>query len=126
MLGERATGHRLVDGWRFRPDAISPRVLELGVATEQYPVTVTECRLDVRWFEGGDYSIHYLETSTEETWQCRWDRHPKASAPEDHFHPPPDAASTATAPSPLDGTHPLDVLFAVLDWLESRVEEHYD
>ena len=126
LLGERAASHPLVNGWQFRPDAISPRVLELQVATEQFPAAVTDCRLDVRWFERGDYSVHYLETSGDGTWQCRWDRHPKASAPGAHFHPPPDAASSAAEPSALDGSHPLDVLFAVLDWVESRVEEHYD
>ena len=121
VMAQRATTHPLVDGWAFRPDALSPRRLELRLDEEQYPPPVAEARLDVRWFEGGDYTVQYLETRGEEVWQCRWDRHEKSGAPTAHFHPPPDAAATVES-SPLGSTHHLGVLFAVLDWTVERVE----
>lgn len=123
-LAQRATSHSLISGWQFRPDSISPRVLELQVDSKQYPSTVHDVRVDVRWFEGGDYSIHYLELSTDRTWQCRWDRHPKPNAPKEHFHPPPTAENTVGS-SPLDADHHLGILFAVLDWIDERVREHH-
>ena len=121
VMAQRATTHPLVGGWAFRLDSVSPRRLELPLDDEQYPPPVEEARLDVRWFEGGDYTVHYLETRGNEVWQCRWDRHPKPGAPRAHFHPPPDAA-TGVEPSTLQSTHHLGVLFGVLDWLTERVE----
>lgn len=126
-LAQRGASHPLVSGWTFRPDPISPRMLELGVDATQYPTPVTEVRIDIRWFVGGDYTVHYLETrdNGSEPWQCRWDRHPKPNAPRTHFHPPPDAASTAE-PSPIDAAHHLEVLFGVLEWISERLEELHD
>ncbi|MFC4248005.1 hypothetical protein ACFOZ7_13815 [Natribaculum luteum] len=122
VLARRATTHPLVSDWDFRPDTISPRVLELRVDREQYPVDVSGVRVDVRWFVGGDYTVHYLEYREDETWQCQWGRHPKPDAPREHFHPPPDAASPAE-PSPLESNHHLGVLFDVLEWVEKRVQQ---
>jgi len=110
-----------VESWRVDPDAISPRQLEVILDAEQYPVSIEAARLDIRWFEGGDYTIHYLEHRGDDRWQCRWDRHPKPDAPSAHFYPPPDAASAAE-PSDISAGHHLDVLFTVLEWIESRVE----
>ncbi|WP_458190995.1 hypothetical protein [Haladaptatus sp. NG-WS-4] len=124
VLAQRAATHPLVSDWQFRPDSITPRVLELQVDSEQYPAAVDDVRVDIRWFEGGDYSVHYLEISADKTWQCRWDRHPKPNAPNEHFHPPPTAEDTVE-PSPLDADHHLDVLFAVLDWIGDRVRERH-
>lgn len=121
VLGERAATHPLVDGWAFRPDAVSPRLLEVRLDDGQYPVAVTAARLDVRWFEGGDYTVHYVEFRGDEVWQCRWDRHPKPGAPAAHFHPPPDASGDAEE-SCVAATHHLGVLFEVLEWLESHLE----
>ncbi len=121
LLAGRATSHPLVESWAFRPDTLSPRYLELHLDEHQYPASVDTVRLDVRWFEGGDYSFHYLEFHGADEWQCRWDRHTKPEAPRSHFHPPPDA-SAAVEESGLQDTHPFDVLFDVLDWCEERVE----
>ena len=120
-MAQRATTHPLVDGWAFQPDSVSPRRLELLLNDEQYPSPVEKAQLDVRWFEGGDYTVQYLETRGEDIWQCRWDRHPKPGAPRVHFYPRPDAA-TSVEPSTLQSTHHLGVLFGVLDWLTERVE----
>ena len=121
LIAKRAVTHPLVAEWAFQPDAMSPRRLELSLDVRQYPSSVAAARLDVRWFEGGDYTVHYLETRDDEVWQCRWDRHPKPGAPTAHFHPPPDAASDVE-PSQLQATHHLGVLFGVLDWITERIE----
>jgi len=125
VLAERAHTHRLVETWALRPDAMSPRHLELSLDDGQYPPLVTEARLDIRWFVGGDYTFHYLETRTGDIWQCRWDRHPKPGEPNAHFHPPPDA-NPDVDPSKIQATHHLGVLFAVLDWVDNRLKQLHD
>lgn len=122
VLAKRADTHPLVDGWAFQPDAMSPRRLELLLDDDQFPPSVETVRLDVRWFEGGDYTVHYLEERGDDLWQCRWDRHPKPGEPKAHFHPPPDAASTVE-PSGLQATHHLGVLFGVLNWITERIKD---
>lgn len=121
VLGRRAVTHPLVTEWTWQPDAVSPRSLELHFDADQYPPSVQRGRLDVRWFEGDDYTFHYVESHADSGWQCRWDRHPKPDAPTPHFHPPPDA-SADVEPSPIDATHHLGVLFAVLDRIQDRIE----
>ena len=125
VIAQRAVIHPLADQWGFQPDGTSPRWLELSLDEDQYPLPITEARLDVRWFEGGDYTVHYLETRDDDVWQCRWDRHPKPGEPKAHFHPPPEAASDVE-PSTLQATHHLGVLFGVLDWITERIEQLHD
>ena len=117
-LARRSETHPLVTSWAFRPDRLSPRGLEVTLDASAYPPSVDAVRLDIHWFVSGDYYIHYLETHEEIRYQCRWDRHPKTDAPRTHFHPPPDAGDAESSPA---GTHHLDVLFAVLDWIAERV-----
>lgn len=122
-MAQRAVTHSLVDWWAFQPDAVSPRRLELHFDEDQYPQPIVEARLDIRWFESGDYTIHYLETrEDDDIWQCRWDRHHKPGVARAHFHPPPDAASDVD-PSTLQATHHLGVLFGVIDWVTERIEQ---
>jgi hypothetical protein len=121
-LARRAESHPLVDGWTFDPSSVSPRLLRLRLALNAYPSDVTAARIDIRWFSTGDYSFHYLETRAADSYQCRWDRHPKPTAPRAHFHPPPDAGDAE--PSSL-APHHLDALFTVLDWVSDRVEGLY-
>jgi len=121
VLAQRSDTHPLVENWSFQPDAISPRRLELDIDASQYPQSVQSARLDVRWFEGGDYTVHYLEMHDDDTWQCRWDRHPKPGEPKAHFHPPLDSDADVET-SDLEATHHLGVLFAALDWITERIE----
>lgn len=125
VVARRAVTHPLVERWAFQPDAMSPRRLELHFDAGQYPSPVASVRLDVRWFEGGDYTFHYLESDTKGRWQCRWDRHCKPDAPNAHVHPPPDAGSNVE-PSDVDSPHHLGVLFAVLDRIEERLAERHE
>jgi hypothetical protein len=120
VMARRAASHPLVTSWTFRPDGVSPRRLELRFDDDQFPTAVDTVRLDVRWYEGGDYTFHYVESRGDDRWQCRWDRHPKPGAPAAHFHPPPDASSTVE-PSDLDDSHHLAALFDVLDWATGRL-----
>lgn len=121
-LAQRATTHPLVEDWAFDPSSLSPRVLQLYMVAGSYPSDVMSVRLDIRWFSTSDYSFHYLEERDDETdpYQCRWDRHPKTTAPRTHFHPPPNAGNAE--PSSLDAQH-LNVLFTVLDLVSKRVEQ---
>ncbi|MFW6436533.1 MAG: hypothetical protein ACOCYZ_02745 [Halococcoides sp.] len=125
VLARRASRHPLVDGWAYRPDELSPRRLAVTVDDTQYPASVTAVRLDVRWYENGDYTFHYVETvedggeTVADRCQCRFDHHSKPDAPREHFHPP--ANADGVEPSPIDAAHHLGVLFAVLDWIETRV-----
>lgn len=118
-IGRRAESHPLVESWRFQPDAAAPRYLEVTLDAGGYPSVVDEARLEIRWFVPSDYYVHYIEDRDGQSYQCRWDRHPKAGTPRTHFHPPPDAGPAVD--SPLD-THRLDVLFTVLDWVREHVE----
>ena len=124
-LAQRAVDHPLVDDWQFDPSSVSPRLLRLRLDPNAYPVDVLAARLDVRWFVTDDYSVHYVEARETATdpYQCRWDRHPKTTAPRTHCHPPPDAGDAEA--SSLDPHH-LNVLFAVLDWVSDRVEALHD
>jgi len=124
-MGRRAASHGLVDEWAFRPDAVSPRHLEIRLDPKRYPPAVEAARLDVGWYEGGEYTVHYVESRGTDRWQCRWDRHRKPDASTAHFHPPPDA-DPEPEPSPLDEDHHLGVLFEVLDWAGERVATLHD
>ena len=125
VIARRAVTHPLVDWLAFRPDAMSPRRLELSLAEGQCPSLITEARLDVRWCEGGDHTVHYFETRDDGVWQCCWDRHPKPGEPKAHFYLPPDAAADVE-PSTLQATRHLGVLFGVLDWITERIERLHD
>jgi len=124
VLARRANAHPLGAGWAYRPDSISPRRLEVSLDASQYPQEVEAVRLDIRWFEGGDYTFHYVETHGETMWQCRWDRHPKPGGPRAHFHPPPTASAEIEA-SQLDEEHHIGVLFAIIESIESRIDTIY-
>ena len=119
-IGRRAQSHRLVTSWEFVPNSLSPRSLEISLHSAAYPESVTAARIEIHWFVTGDYYVHYIETRGETQYQCRWDRHPKTNAPRTHFHPPPNAGEAVDSPV---GTHPLAVLFAVLDWVNERVDQ---
>jgi len=119
-IGRRAQSHPLVDSWKFVPDSLSPRSLEITLRPAVYPQPVETARIDIHWFVTGDYYFHYFEDRNDTTYQCRWDRHPKTDAPRAHFHPPPDAGAATDSSV---GTHPLGVLFAVLDWVGERVDQ---
>lgn len=83
-----------------------------------YPQRVQSARLEIVWFENGDFSLHYHEKHRVGSFKHRWDRHPSDYNTRDHVHPGPDA------PTPGDDTsHPeewRDVLSMVLGEIEER------
>lgn len=83
-----------------------------------YPDRVLGARLDVAWYENGDFSIHYHEDHESGEFDHRWDRHPSEHNTRDHVHTGPDA------PTPgADASHPSDwrdVLSMVLEAIERR------
>lgn len=108
----------------FEPEPYEPRRLRVGLDTVWYPESVESVRLDVRWFESGDFSFHYVETDGDSVrWECRWDRHPNEHNSRVHFHRPPDG--TEIVDLSLDSLHPLDVFATVLDAVERRVEDQW-
>ncbi|AFK21240.1 hypothetical protein E6P09_17265 (plasmid) [Haloferax mediterranei ATCC 33500] len=83
-----------------------------------YPSSVQNARLELVWFENGDFSLHYHEDHDEGTFDHRWDRHPSDHNTRDHIHPGPDAPTHGD-----DTSHPSDwrdVLSMALTEIETR------
>jgi len=121
LLERQLAGDPLVGDTDFEPDLYEPRVLRGVFDTEQYPAAVTVARLDIRWFTTGDFSFPYVETRGEnETWECRWDRHPNPHNTRLHFHEPPTGVDITDLD--LSSVHPLEVYVTVLTAIEQRIE----
>lgn len=60
-------------------------------------------RFDITWYRKGYYCFHYTDSMGR---NFRWDYHPKAGAPDKHFHPPPDALSNDPEPSCIAAEEP--------------------
>ncbi len=86
-----------------------------------FPAGIRRAYLQIRWFETADFSIHYTEQyHTENSWECRWDRHPNDHNSREHFHPPPDASTPGK-----DADYPTDwrdVLTIVVRRLDDRIK----
>jgi hypothetical protein len=83
-----------------------------------YPRHVQSARLEVVWFEKGDFSLHYHEEHEDGAFDHRWDRHHSDHNTRDHVHPGPDAPTPGD-----DASHPAawrDVLSMVLGEIEDR------
>jgi hypothetical protein len=83
-----------------------------------YPQEIQTARLEVVWFENGDFSIHYHEEHESGGFDHRWDRHPSSHNERDHIHPGPDAPTPGN-----DASYPTDwrdVLTRTLSEIEDR------
>jgi len=104
--------------------AFAPERLVCVYDERFYPKSVRTARLEVVWFENGNFSLHYHEEHGSGEFDHRWDRHPSSHNARDHVHPGPDA------PTPGDDTsHPLDwrdVLSMVLSEIEDRQRAFWD
>ncbi|MDB9281506.1 hypothetical protein PN416_16695 [Halorubrum ezzemoulense] len=98
--------------------SFAPERLVCQYDRQLYPDRVRSARLEIVWFETGDFSLHYHETHKTGAFDHRWDRHPSGHNTRDHIHPGPDA------PTPGDDTtHPndwRDVLSTALSEIEAR------
>ncbi|AWB26344.1 hypothetical protein [Halococcoides cellulosivorans] len=100
-----------------QPD-VAPDRLVCVYDDRWYPDHVESARLDVVWYENGDFSIHYHEGYESESFDHRWDRHPSDHNVRDHVHEGPAAPTPGT-----DASHPgdwRDVLSMVLSEIEDR------
>lgn len=120
LLERQLASDSLVAETVFEPDPYEPRLLRASLAAGQYPESVTEARVDIRWFTTGDFSIHYLESRDGDLWECRWDRHPNTHNTRLHFHEPPTANDITELE--FSSLHPLDVYSTVFDAVEQRIE----
>ena len=123
LLETYLSNDALVSETRFEPNTHEPRLLRAQLKTHSYPRSVERVRLDIRWFTSGDFSVHYVETSQEDIWECRWDRHPNDHNARLHFHRPPDG--TEIEDLSLSSTHPLDIYSIGLSAVERRIETHW-
>lgn len=91
--------------------------------SSQYPDHVETARLELQWYQNGDYNFHYLESHLSDTWQCRWDRHPNPHTDRTHFHPPPAARSNDAVPDSPTDSHPSALVTRTLAAIRSRIQE---
>lgn len=121
LLERQLSDEPLITDTAFEPDAYEPRLLCARFGDECYSSSIDAARLDIRWFTSGDFSIHYIETtSADDHWECRWDRHPNDHNTRTHFHEPPDGDSVTDLS--LSSRHPLDVYATVQAAIEQRLE----
>ena len=77
----------------------------------------SSARLEVTWWQTGAYRFHYTEPDGID---FRYDNHPKSSAPDVHFHPPPDAGPAE--PSFLQSaTRPLVITRATMTRIREAI-----
>lgn len=106
------------------PDVYEPRLLRVLLDTDLSPESVVDARLDIRWFETEDFSIHYVERTVEDQFECRWERHPNDHNARVHFHHPPNCEKVTDLSLP--SLHPLDLYSTVHDALEQRLETQWE
>lgn len=116
-ISDRLSGDRRFA--RVVPEpAVAPEQLRCVCTAELYPPEIEAARVELVWFENGDFSIHYHESHRDGSFDHRWDRHPSRHNTRDHVHPGPDA------PTPgRDADHPIDwrdMLSTVLAEIEGR------
>lgn len=117
IVRERFATDERFDRVEARP-AFAPDRLVCVYDQRFYPDAVRTARLEITWYENGDFSIHYHEDHESGAFDHRWDRHPSDHNARDHVHPGPDA------PTPgVDESHSADwrdVLAVVLEEIEER------
>lgn len=123
-IGRRLEGNSRFSKVAYRPE-YAPNSIMVEYDMGYFPVGVERAYLRIRWFETDDFHVHYSEQyDSNESWECRWDRHPNEHNTRDHFHPPPDAASPGN-----DADYPRDwrdLLTAVLQDLDARIQAFWD
>ena len=77
--------------------------------------------LEVRAYTNGEFHVSYIDGRSGEWRRCRWDRHEQPHNAGDHYHPLPDASTSAA----VDRTYPTDLTRVletiVLTWIDDRV-----
>lgn len=91
---------------------------------DYYPPDVEDAYLNIRWYRNDDFKIQYHETWPDDSWDCRWGRHPNTHNTDEHFHPPPDAPTHGQDASYPDNLH--DVMRVVEDEVNARIRSLWD
>lgn len=93
LIQELAWSHQLVAHAEIVKDEGGRQVLHIALDMDRYPPNVERVTIRVTWRATDDYSFHYREVwTTNNAWECRWDRHPHPhNAAREHFHEPPTA-----------------------------------
>lgn len=89
-------------------DPIDPEEVRLDVSEG---IRSDSGRFDVTWTDRRYYRYHYTEG---EQFDFRYDRHPRADLPDEHFHEPPEAGHDDAVPSCIEVTTVRLVTLAVL------------
>ncbi|QUO47738.1 MULTISPECIES: hypothetical protein [Halorubrum] len=108
----------------FPSNKLESLVVTLDV--EYYPESVDGVSLEVRAYTNGDFHVSYHGMRAGDRQQCRWDRHDQPHNTRDHFHPLPDAETTAA----VDRGYATDLTRViegtVLPWVDERVGELWE
>lgn len=117
-MQSRFAGSRLVDSAAIVDE---PRVhLCVTLSGDYYPSAVS-ARLEIRWDRNDDFSLQYQETRQDETWGCRWNRHPNTHNSREHFHPPPTADHIGVQDAVWSNDH-REMCQRVLGYVKERIE----
>jgi len=117
VLAERFATDDRFTGIEIQPEFAPDRIV-CRYDPGFYPQRVQSARLEIVWFESGDFPLHYHEVHEDGAFDYRWDRHPSAHNTRDHVPPGPDARTPGN-----DTSHPeewRDVLSMVLGEIGDR------
>jgi len=123
-IRDRARTHSLVERTRVEQTGSTISMVVLSLSMDHYPGHVQDARIEIQWYLNGDYNFHYVERHrSEKIWQCRWDRHPNPHTSRTHFHPPPEAESTAAVADHPADRHPSALFTRTLANVRDRISD---
>lgn len=125
-IQDRAQSHPLIETVTAERTGGTISTVRAECDPTRYPARVDRARLEIQWYTNGDYNFQYIETHADETWQCRWDRHPNPHTQRTHFHPPPDARSTDAIPDDPADQHHSAMLTRTLANIRERTEDLWE
>lgn len=124
LFRERARTHPLVGRIEAKSDFDAISTLVLRFEEDRYPESVSGARLEIQWYENGEYNFHYHESHENgRVWQCRWDRHPNSHSTDAHFHRPSNADTSDVVADPTASTYPEEMLTRTLANVRQRIDE---
>lgn len=114
---------------RFSDVEVRPKESPNSVIAEYnlgyFPSHIQTAYIQIRWYKTDDFNVHYREQhNNDDTWECRWDRHPNSHNTRDHFHPPPVAEKPGEDADFSNDWR--EVLTLVIDELDSRVRSFWE
>jgi len=122
QMRSQFTGSRMVESAEIV--AKDNLYLHVDFSDNYYPGEVS-ARFEIRWYRNEDFNIHYQETHKDDTWKCRWDRHPNTHNERAHFHPPPAASRIESEDAEWPNDH-RDVCQIVVECVRNRIETLWD